>query len=204
MHLNMKSFLLTGQFGSVVFDLTRPELAGMLGEPDNWGSEADLNKAQIWRYGSFEFYFPKHGDGLHMIFSDHLQPFEGSRNLTLDPWILSDVLSLQNAETLLTGERIVYQRAELPELNASELIVSSGVVLRFDTVEQIDDRMFTAFWLKHSQPEYQRDATKQVSVTLPLHVYEKLREESLARRKTIASLCSELLVRHIHDLDKQK
>ncbi|MEO8606309.1 MAG: hypothetical protein ABI690_00380 [Chloroflexota bacterium] len=32
--------------------------------------------------------------------------------------------------------------------------------------------------------------------------FERTRQESLVRRKTIASLCNDLLVSHIDDLDK--
>ena len=176
----------------------------MLGEPENWDVQEDRYKAEIWRYGSIELYFPRHGDGLTMIFSDHLEPFEGSTTLTLDPWILGTDLSLSEAETILKSEGIIYERRELPELDASELTMASGVMLRFDTVDGYADRMFTAFsfWLKTTQPEHQRPATKQVSVTLPLHVYEKLRQESLTRRRSIASLCSDLLINHLDDLGR--
>jgi hypothetical protein len=149
MHLDMKAFLLTGQFEPVTFGLTRQQLVAILGEPDDWGGHKKMHKAPVWLYGSFEFYFPKYGDGITTIFSDHLDPFKGSANLRLDPWILSADLSLPKAETILNSEAIVYDRHELPELNASELTTASGVVLRFDTVDERTDRMFTAFWLRH-------------------------------------------------------
>ena len=42
--------------------------------------------------------------------------------------------------------------------------------------------------------------THQVSVTLPLHLYEKLRRESTKQRRSIANLCSELLIKQIEQL----
>ena len=81
MHVDMKLFLQSGQFGTLDFGSTRRVLTELLGEPDDWYAKSSRDKSRIWLYGSFEFSFPKDGDGLHMIFSDHFDPFEGSKQI---------------------------------------------------------------------------------------------------------------------------
>jgi hypothetical protein len=201
MHLDLKTFLVTGEFGSITFGMTRQALADVLGKPDKWGRQSDPAKAEIWCYGSLEFYFPKHSDGLYMIYSDWLDPLKGSQNLTLDPWVLSGQLRLQEAEATFTQEGIVYKRIDQPQLDAVDLVMESRVVVRFDFDEEAEEYRLGGFWLKTSQPEFQRHPTRQVSVTLPLHIYEKLRRESLVRRKSITRLCSEWLINFASQID---
>jgi hypothetical protein len=152
MEIDMKEFLRTGHFGSIVFGMSRHQLEDGIGTPDAWGQETDKSDAPIWLYGSFEFYFPKHGDGLYMIFSDHLEPFEGNETLTLNPWIISDQLSLQATEIALQYEGIAYTRVDNSKLGTIDLTLSSGVVLRFEPNAIVDKYVFDGFWYKNSQP----------------------------------------------------
>ncbi len=80
MHFNLKHFSLSGKMGSLSFGATRIQVLEILGSPDGWGPypQTSQSNAEIWLYGSLEFYFPKKHDGLWMLFSDHLNPFEGS------------------------------------------------------------------------------------------------------------------------------
>jgi len=57
--------------------MLRQQLEDIVGTPDNWGPGADYAHAEIWKYGSFEFYFPKRGDGLIMIFFRFAWPLAG-------------------------------------------------------------------------------------------------------------------------------
>jgi hypothetical protein len=202
MHFDLKDFLLSGQIDPLSFGTTRKQMLEILGFPNDWGPQTVQMDAEISRYGSLEFYFPKKGDGLWMVFSDHLNPFEGSINLTLSPWIISETLHLPEAETIFKNEHIQYSVVHQQKLDAIDIVFSSGAVCRFEPSTELDTHLTRAFWLKVDQKELHPSSSKQVSVTLPLHAYEKFRHVAIKQKKSISNICSEWLVAHIDELDE--
>lgn len=198
MHVDLKTLLLSGQFGQIAFGISRQSLEEILGTPDDWGSHTEKARAAIWKYGSFEFYFPEKGDGLWMIFTDNLDPLEGSEHLTVNIWKLHHELTVQEAEVLLTQEQIAYTRIEQPKLEATELVMSSGVELRFDADVDGAKSILSCIVLTDKEYLHQKNPVKQISITVPLAVYEKLKQEAVARKKSVSSLCSQWLSDYVN------
>lgn len=135
MRIDLKTFLLTGKFGPISLHQTRNEVQAQLGEPDGWGPQRDRTKADIWKYGSMEFYFSQPSNMLHTIFSDWLEPMEGGRDFEIDAWIINSHLELSAAIAALEQEHIPFMQQTRLEESQVELRLPSGVSLLF----QIDD-----------------------------------------------------------------
>lgn len=200
MHLDLKAFLLSGQFGPIAFGMSRQALEAVLGAPDTWGQHTDKAKATIWKYGSFEFYFGEKGDALWMIYTDDLDPMEGSHSLTLDPWLLNKELEIQQAESLFASEQIPYKRVEQPKLERIDLQMASGVVLHFDADEDRAKPTLCAIALMDKEYLQQSNPVKQISITVPLAVYEKLKHEAMTHKKSVSSLCSQWLIEYANQI----
>jgi len=54
-------------------------------------------------------------------------------------------LALETAETNLTQEQVAFKRIKLTDIGATDLVLSSGVVLRFYPSETANDLCLTSF-----------------------------------------------------------
>ena len=129
--VSMLDFLRTGEFGPVRLGISRAQLRGHLGEPEEWGPAPKAkHHAGIWKYGDIEFHF--NGDALWLIFADHVEQLHGGRAIDLDPWILGGAASVEQVLESLTAAHIPYQRIVWTlDDDTERLLVGAGVELLF-------------------------------------------------------------------------
>jgi hypothetical protein len=153
MRVDMKSFLISGEFGQISFPATRQDVAAILGEPDDWTAEQPRSRASIWKYANVEFHFAPHSDAVWMIFTDDLTPSGRNSALTLDTWIIGEQLRLEDAEAALLQAGIVYQRISNPILETIDLLTVSNITLRFSSIEPTDGGHFLTSWAQQDQQQ---------------------------------------------------
>ena len=97
-HLHLRDFLATGDFFGFDATTTRADVESRLGSPDDYdGLVSRKHKLpRIWVYGGIELTFGYYVDSpLQLIHFDYPNiPPAGSDSLTIDPWILTENLSL--------------------------------------------------------------------------------------------------------------
>jgi hypothetical protein len=147
MSVSCEDFCRRGAFGPLGLGNSRRALLDWLGDPELFGPQPVQAEAEIWRYGSFEFYFPAGGDGLSMIFSDHLAPLRLPAPVMLDPWIIRAGLRLEEAQDALDRAGAAYRDEPIVSLNAIDLIFDSAVTLRFWPVGS-DSWELGGLWLR--------------------------------------------------------
>jgi hypothetical protein len=144
----MLDFLRTANFGGITLGITREQVRQWLGEPPDWSVTRRRKRpeiAEIWRYGSIEFYFADWTDILRMIFSDHF-PLKGTTTLELDPWILNQSRSLQDTLSLLAQANMQYQLTTDSRRGLTILTFKSGVSLNFNPSHS-NDRLELTSWV---------------------------------------------------------
>lgn len=143
--INLRDFFLTGWFGPITLGMTRQQIAEAAGDPVTWGPEEYRSTSGIWRYGTMEFYFPRGGDALVMIFTDYLDPVNGGEAFWIDPWIVSAGVRLEDAESLLATEGLAARREYDPNTAAFSLVFDSGAGMTFHRDEDDQEYRLTGF-----------------------------------------------------------
>ena len=129
--VSMQGFLRTGEFGPVRLGISRRQLRGHLGEPEDWGPAPKAkHNAGIWKYGEIEFHF--NGDTLWLIFADGVEELSGGGAIDLDPWVLNGGALEEQVLEALAAADISCQRTPWPHEDATERFrVGAGVELLF-------------------------------------------------------------------------
>jgi hypothetical protein len=142
--VDLKTFLISGQFGSIMLGLSRSQIVKLLGWPDAWLPKTKLT-AYLWAYEWIEFYFDME-DRLCLIRCDYMDALEGNERFTFQPRILNPHLSLEAAERTFIDENIPFQRIDNPKFEISQLILQSGVELSFEPDDDLPlGRYLSAF-----------------------------------------------------------
>ncbi len=131
--VSMLAFLRTGDFGPIKLGISRAELQGCLGDPENWGPypKAKIH-ASIWKYGDIEFHFHFKVDALVCIFSDHVKTLNGGNAIGLDPWVMSGSLTVKQALRDLEDAGVPCERIDWKFNDDTERFrVGAGVDLMF-------------------------------------------------------------------------
>lgn len=142
--VSLHSFLATGNFGNVRSGWTRQQLENELGSPEAHGGESRKHRyPTIWKYGDIEFVFePGRRDGyLYMVFFDAFDVPHGWGKLVIEPWKISNSLTLEAGKSVLCEENIEYEVAQSPDPDCVNLVTASGVQLQF-VVRQPDAYSF--------------------------------------------------------------
>jgi hypothetical protein len=202
MNISLKDFVSTGKFGEITLGLTQSEVKALLGEPDAMGGVSRKYPVpRLWIYGNFEFFFNHEKDGGKLVYLS-LPSFEESpvvsSNIIFDAWIFKADLSLEEATKHFKRENISFELAQTSEfidLNADDVVMKletrAGANIYF-----LNDKLFSLN-LKDKTPA---PVKKQLSVTLPLEAYEKIRQESVRTKIPIAKLCSDYLEQYAKEL----
>lgn len=148
MNVNLKDFILNGEWGSIKLGMTRNEILNKIGEPEDWLSNVkNKNSSVIWRYGNIEFYFGMSGikenkDKLEMIFTDYLTNINGGNTFDIDKWFFKKYknnkvpkhLQLKKIKKIFYKNKISFKLAEKKynDFKQFELTSKSGVKLTFD------------------------------------------------------------------------
>lgn len=129
----MRDFLRTGEFGPIRLGLSRRQLRGHLGEPEDWGpAPRAKHNAGIWKYGDIEFHFHFREDSLIGIFADGVEELRGGGAMDLDPWVLNGAALAGQVLEALAAADISCQRIPWPHEDATERFrVEAGVELLF-------------------------------------------------------------------------
>lgn len=129
--VSMQEFLRTGELGPVRLGISRRQLRGHLGEPEDWGpTPRAKHNAGIWKYGDIEFHF--NGDTLWLIFADDVEKLHGGRAIDLDPWVLNGEVLVGQVLEELKEAHISCQRIPWMLDDATErFLVGAGVKLLF-------------------------------------------------------------------------
>ena len=129
--VSMQDFLRTGEFGPVCLGISRRQVRGHLGEPEDWGpAPRAKHNAGIWKYGDIEFHFS--GDALWLIFANPVEKLHGGRAIDLDPWVLDGDASVNQVLEGLAAADIAYERIPWAHEDATgRFRVGAGVELLF-------------------------------------------------------------------------
>lgn len=131
--VSMLAFLRTGEFGPIKLGISRAELQGCLGEPEQWGpAPRAKHNAGIWKYGDIEFFFHFREDALVGVFADNIKTLNGGNAIDLDPWVLNGDLTVKQALRELEDAGVPYQRIDWKFDDTTERFrVGVGVELIF-------------------------------------------------------------------------
>lgn len=148
MIVDLKDFVLTGDFAGLGPTITRAQLEGLFGPPETTGGEQSrCNKRPlIWKYGDIEFHFASYWQDadvwregtLRVIFADAFEAApKGWGKLEVSSWVLRRGLPLESfiVELKPLGVRFTLERR--PDWNQTKVVLSSGVSLVF--VNQQDE-----------------------------------------------------------------
>lgn len=158
--VSLKDFILTGNWGSIRLGLARTEVINLIGEPEDWLSNAkNYSESVIWSYGNIEFYFDS-SDKLEMIFTDYLENINGCQTFNMDSWFLSKSkqknkknLQLKTIRKILNKNKIRFKlnKVNTDKIEQYEMLFNSGVKIMFhktdlnDNLIQVnDDKVFFA------------------------------------------------------------
>ncbi len=196
--IKLEDFLRTGVFGPIQFGMTREALIQILGEPDCISQRRKDKHPTRLEYGDFEFYFVSSQDNrLCAIYLDNFDDIKGNERLKVDTWFLKGQLSLAATEEQFRRADLRFRQAPHYDPTVDCLKTDSGVELGFCKApspwsEPPGGLYYISYDLRNAMTT--SEAVKQVSVTIPEAVYEKIRAESLKHRKKIAKMCSEWIV----------
>ena len=215
MQINMLDFLRTGGFGDIKLGISRIELFNLLGEPLAWlpNKVKDFMFADSWYYKQISFDFTPQTiettqEGLYRISISNLS-HKNDRELpplyTLDMWELDDEPELDLVIQHLRNAGLNYKQLSQPQLDTVlkqiSLELDSGVELIFQQIYYFHDNessykpeKFYLTTITHSQPISLKNPTKQLSVNIPIALYEKLQRLSQKHHQSMSSICSELLI----------
>lgn len=196
--ISLRAFIRTGEFGPVRLGMTREEVAAVLGPPDATSAPPRKRRPpSFYKYGDLEFHFDLNDGTLWLIHMDGIAQVrapEGGERVKLDPWIIQAGLTTEALGAALTSVGVRYSigpdrwnpgcvRVET-ESNVKFIFVDKpaegGLPVGLDAVSISGPR--------RALP------VKQVSVTLPEAMHEKVRQEALRRRTSISRLCRDWIL----------
>jgi hypothetical protein len=130
LHLSLLDFLKTGDFGDIRLGMKRDEILELLGEPEDVRTTVFPN----WYYNYFQFSFDSEGI-LQQISADNIASEFGlvSEDLSIDFWIISNELTLEEVQKALSNESIAYATEKRLDLLNPRIVspLESGVALHF-------------------------------------------------------------------------
>jgi hypothetical protein len=136
MKFSIESLIRQGMLGGAHVQMERVEIRACLGEPDDWiepnKDPCVVDRAPIWRYGSFEVHFFL-DDSVSMLFTDYLDEPEAGQHRDLDAWILCRrwKRTLQAVRAELEPRDVEFE--ELKDRRGAPLLrVRGGADLTFD------------------------------------------------------------------------
>jgi len=129
--VSLKTLIETGTIGPVSLGMSRPQVQSFLGSPEDVGGASRKHREpSIWKYGDIELHFDHSEDELWLIHLDDFVVPSGGNSIRLDPWILTNALTLELAEKKLKDDGI---RVAASQCAGGEcLSVGVGINLTFN------------------------------------------------------------------------
>lgn len=186
--VSMENFLRTGEFGPVRLGDCREQVLAYLGEPSHRGKPKKL--PEIFWYGVFEFYFLGEAETLNCIYCDEFEFLSGSPSIELDSWGLKGKVEKSVVEEFLVAARIEYCPARTGDERLSGFRTMGGVELLF--FQPVNSDFAGLYSIGLEKPfETTPKAMKQVSLAIPMEIYEVIRLEALRTGVKIGKICSQ-------------
>lgn len=142
--INLKDFVLTGDFGPVKIGMTKEQVIDLLGEPEA-GNDYGTGSIGLL-YSWYEFFFDKKTKILKSIQNDHLQAncaehdemilFKNDK-IEIDIWFLklNQDVTFREVKTILHKQEIPFTEEEI--LGNEIIKFESGVYLDFDNKDGV-------------------------------------------------------------------
>ena len=135
--VSLKELIESGHFGPLRLGMSRKQIEGFLGAPDDWSAgPRKFSRASILKYGDVEFHFDPRDGSLWLI---HLEQFDapsGGKSVNLDPWVIRPSLTLSEMEERLSHSGIRYQVTDQADWDEYKCVVAdAGVKLIFEGEE---------------------------------------------------------------------
>lgn len=148
--IDIKNFILTGNFGCLNVGMTREKIIELIGIPDWYGLGNDLSyiTSDMWTYGNIELYFNYNNPGtdkLGMLFIKNLNKIDGGEIFEFDFWIFKqeENVEVEFEEFLLKladkNYKIVYEYED-----QKSILLNSGVTVGFNINDDRQDKKFYA------------------------------------------------------------
>jgi hypothetical protein len=153
-HVSLLAFLESGEFGGVHLGMSRAEVEGLFGPPDDVGGTSRRYRVpSIWKYGSFELHFQRPSGVLALVYSDHLGDLSGGLRLELDAGGISEAMALSKAEAMLRSRSIGYSLAPYRwEPWTDEVVTVGGVSLLFTGTQHTPRENRQLAVIQHGHP----------------------------------------------------
>ncbi len=199
MKVNLENFLRDGTFGLIKFGMTREEVQKLIGLPDGVFQRQKDRFPTAFEYGDVELYFLSSADNrLCTIYLDNFIIPRVNQQLELDAWFLESEQSLEVIESVLTERKIEFQSIDRPDLLQKQIVTQSEVVLSFACSDEIFKLLSIS--LSHREKMEVYEPSKQISITIPLREYEKIRNEAEKRRQKMSKICSHWIIERAKEL----
>jgi len=188
----LKEFLTTGRLGEIAPGVSKDSVRQLLGEPEDVSGQRN---PELWKYGALQLgfhqcrgekqpalafiglYFKAAGAGIPnaLAWTGWLPP-PGTSFKAFQDW-LADAGLNDSAALKVTGDANEY------------LIMHSGVRITFD-----DGNLHSIQYTAQRTPE-----RRQLSVSLPTDLWDRIREEAAQQRVSMAELCSRWIRDHVRE-----
>lgn len=201
--ISLGDFLRYGTFGSIKLGMSREEIKSVLGEPDGVMQREKDKHPTGFAYGDIEFYFVSSSDNrLCTIYFDHFDIPKGNVKLSIDSWCIKGETTRVEIEDALTKANISFLPAKCFDQTMTGLETEAGVKLAFCEAENASSDWKGLYYVSLDAREAMEiyEPTKQISITIPLDIYEKIRREAAKSRRKITKICSDWIVEQSKNL----
>lgn len=197
--IRITEFLRTGNFGKsgeVHFGMSRAELVALLGETKWMNYTGGKSRIpSIYKYDKVEFYFEEgENGGLKGIQILPAIQEAAMNDLRVDYNCLASCLEFQSAIQYLDKAAIKYTLVNSEwDSDGIPRIVSEGKVQLIFTQDS-DGKAVLQKVSKFVEMDSKSPKMKQVHFSIPEAEYEQLRQQSIASRKSIKTICREIIL----------
>jgi hypothetical protein len=198
-HEDLIYFLKNGRFENINFGITREQLIEIIGEPEFILPEKS-KMPTLFEYGNVEFYFEDETKDarLQSIQIDYPVSYSKKGSLIFKSYRWNINLTLDKAIDFLNRQKIKFEEKTYP-INVDFwrlLVTEGGVQIHFTNQRDVN------VWELHKfgrtfELNQRKSRTKQVSFEIEEKFYEQLREKAEKTRISIASLCKEIIEKHL-------
>lgn len=195
--ISLKDVLRQGTFGSIKLGMSREEIETILGKPDGVMQRKKDKYPTGFVYGDIEFYFVSSSDNrLCTVYFDHFDIPKGNKKFLIDPWVIKGRTTRAEIENALAKANIPFHLAECFNPTMIELETKTGIKLAFCEEENDPSDWKGLYCVSLDARETMEiyEPTKQIAITVPLDVYEKIRREAVKSRRGISKICRDWII----------
>lgn len=135
-NLNLRDFILNGNFGQIELGISKNDLLAQGLNPEAWFAEKSMEESTCWKYGDFEFYFDENMK-LESIFTDYVaSKIDGGNKIIITDWWLFKKKQITLKKTIkeLLSLQLDFEK-ELKEPGYIVISLTNGIHFGFDYLE---------------------------------------------------------------------